>query len=63
MLVPWDIQVLAASIEKDDCDALINFGKLFGDVSHVQKSQRALFSLVVGNDQARISIVYTTMSL
>lgn len=63
MFVGWDIQVLAASIEKNDCDALIYFGKLFGDVSHVQKSQGAFFSLVVGNDKARISIVYTTMSL
>jgi hypothetical protein len=63
MFVAWDIQVLSASIEKDDCDALINFGKLFGDVSHVQKSQGAFFSLVVGNYQARISIVYSTMSL
>ena len=63
MLVTWNIQVLSACVEEDDCDGLINSGKLFGDVCHVQKSQRALFSFVVRNDQARISIVHPTMSL
>ena len=63
MLVVLDIKVLATSIEKDDSDGLINFGKLFCDVGDVQKSERAVLSLVVRNDQARVSVVHTTVAL
>jgi hypothetical protein len=63
MLVIWDIEILATSIKKDDSDALINFGKFFGDVSHVQKSQGAILSLVVRNYQTGISVVHSTMAL
>ena len=63
MFVAWDIQVLATGIEKDDGDGLINFGKLFGDVGDVQKSECAVLSLVVRNDQARVSVVHATVAL
>ncbi len=63
MLVAWDVKIFATGIEKDDGDSLINFGKLFGDVSDVQKSERAILSLVVRNDQARVSVVHATVAL